>query len=87
MGFIVKDIQCSVWFIVKDIQCSVVYINIFCRLFGDMNPEDVVIILSDDDDDDVSINDSVCIVEDIQNHGETSAKTVCRKIKGERTGK
>ncbi|XP_036828411.1 uncharacterized protein LOC110517923 isoform X1 [Oncorhynchus mykiss] len=31
-----------------------------------MNPEDVVIILSDDDD--VSINDSVCIVEDIQNH-------------------
>ncbi|XP_036829619.1 uncharacterized protein LOC118949698 isoform X4 [Oncorhynchus mykiss] len=33
-----------------------------------MNPEDVVIILSDDDDDDVSINDSVYIVEDIQNH-------------------
>ncbi|XP_064810160.1 uncharacterized protein LOC135526049 [Oncorhynchus masou masou] len=31
-----------------------------------MNPEDVVIILSDDDDD-VSINDSVYIVEDIQN--------------------
>ncbi|XP_071246364.1 uncharacterized protein [Salvelinus alpinus] len=34
-----------------------------------MNPEDVVIILSDDDDDDdVSINDSVYIVEDIQNN-------------------
>ncbi|XP_042168725.1 uncharacterized protein LOC121843191 [Oncorhynchus tshawytscha] len=32
-----------------------------------MNPEDVVIILSDDDDD-VSINDSVYIVEDIQNN-------------------
>ncbi|XP_071031952.1 uncharacterized protein [Oncorhynchus clarkii lewisi] len=31
-----------------------------------MNPEDVVIILSDDDD--VSINDSVYIVEDIQNN-------------------
>ncbi|XP_055769077.1 uncharacterized protein LOC129844936 isoform X2 [Salvelinus fontinalis] len=31
-----------------------------------MNPEDVVIVLSDDDDD-VSINDSVYIVEDIQN--------------------
>nr|XP_046193950.1 uncharacterized protein zgc:112980 [Oncorhynchus gorbuscha] len=32
-----------------------------------MNPEDVVIILSDDDDD-VSINESVYIVEDIQNN-------------------
>ncbi|KAK6301338.1 hypothetical protein J4Q44_G00294360 [Coregonus suidteri] len=40
-----------------------------------MNPEDVVIILSDDDDDDddVSINDSVYIVEDIQNNATTTA--------------